>query len=367
MKSNKSSHTEVFECFVKIVRRNFYDADAVEKKFNPSVSAFRAKVSSVKNSFELYWNVFSPMLQRFGVSHTGVIPPKQTADEPNSNTVTDRLWDAGVFLNYDNKSSHLLVVMVRPFSDAQRQGIAAGQNVLKVGPGNEPGSFDLVLGDGRVGAVKYTISGECCLTATGVPGKFPETPYALDKVAVVELERFEVEPVKVFCSSVAASDAEDLIVDLRRNSGGYLDATSAFCGLFVGGELEIGEYANRQGRWIAKTSAPKTIERRPLALLVSSATASMAEIASYFLQQHKRALIVGTQTNGAVLSQRRFSLPDGGSFEIPVSDFVQSDGVRLEHVGVRPDLELSAGTVSSDTEVVKRAAEFLRSTHVIAK
>ncbi len=76
MKSNTVSFAEVFECFVKTVQRNFYDADAVEKTFNPLVSAYRTKVGSAQNSFELYWNVFSPMLQRFGVSHTSVSPSK---------------------------------------------------------------------------------------------------------------------------------------------------------------------------------------------------------------------------------------------------------------------------------------------------
>ncbi len=108
------------------------------------------------------------------------------------------------------------------------------------------------------------------------------------------------------------------------------------------------------------------IERRSLALLVSSATESAAEIASYFLQQQKRALIVGARTNGAVLFGELFSLPDGGSFRIPVADFVQADGVRLEHVGVRPDLELSASTVSSDTEIVKLAVDLLRSKRATA-
>ncbi len=156
------------------------------------------------------------------------------------------LWAAGVYLNYDNKTFHMLVVKVRPLSDAQRQGIAAGQNVLKVGPGKKPGSFHLLLGDSRDSAVEYTINGECCQTAAGVPGKSPVSPHTKDKVAVVELEQFEMESIKMFCKSVVASDAEDLIVGLRWNLGGYPDAISAFCGLFVGGELEIGEFASRK-------------------------------------------------------------------------------------------------------------------------
>jgi hypothetical protein len=55
-------------------------------------------------------------------------------------------------------------------------------------------------------------------------------------------------------------------------------------------------------------------------------------------QHEGRGTLIGRPTNGSVIPAEMFGLPDGGKMMIPVSDFVRSDGRRIEGAGVQPDI-----------------------------
>jgi carboxyl-terminal processing protease len=74
-------------------------------------------------------------------------------------------------------------------------------------------------------------------------------------------------------------------------------------------------------------------------VLVGPESASSAEVFAAALQHHRRAILVGKTTAGSVMTSRLFSLPDGGTLSLAVSEFVAPDGRRLEGVGVRPDVD----------------------------
>jgi carboxyl-terminal processing protease len=73
-------------------------------------------------------------------------------------------------------------------------------------------------------------------------------------------------------------------------------------------------------------------------VLIGPYTASAAEITAAAVQDHKRGKIIGRTTAGAVVPGQYFDLPDGGKMMIPVSDFVRSNGKRIESNGVEPDI-----------------------------
>jgi len=76
----------------------------------------------------------------------------------------------------------------------------------------------------------------------------------------------------------------------------------------------------------------------PLVVLIGPGSASAAEITAAAVQDHKRGKLIGRTTNGAVVPGQWFDLPDGGKMMIPVSDFVRSNGRRIEGFGVEPDI-----------------------------
>jgi carboxyl-terminal processing protease len=93
-------------------------------------------------------------------------------------------------------------------------------------------------------------------------------------------------------------------------------------------------------------------------VLVDHGTRSGKEILAHAFKTSKRAVLVGERTAGAVVGGRPYVLSDGSLLLIAVQD-VQVDGVRLEGVGVEPDVEVKWDIrfAAGDDPQLKRALE----------
>jgi carboxyl-terminal processing protease len=81
--------------------------------------------------------------------------------------------------------------------------------------------------------------------------------------------------------------------------------------------------------------------RGPVVLLTGARTASAAEVFAASLREAGRARVVGEPTCGCVLGIReRHPLPDGGVLDISEMDYHTAGGVRLEGLGLRPDVSV---------------------------
>jgi len=138
-----------------------------------------------------------------------------------------------------------------------------------------------------------------------------------------------------------------LIIDLRENSGGAVEAITRLLGHFFAEPFEVMEQ-----RWRDST-VQHTVEPRgkdgPYAgqviVLTDSESASASEITARVLQQHRGATVVGDRTMGAVVASRYYPLADEASgvsafFGATISSFdiLMTDGAHLEGVGVTPNV-----------------------------
>jgi C-terminal processing protease CtpA/Prc len=80
----------------------------------------------------------------------------------------------------------------------------------------------------------------------------------------------------------------------------------------------------------------------PVYVLTSKRTASAAELAADVLQSSGRAVIIGENTAGQMLSQKIFDVPGGFHLSLPVADYYSIKNGRIEGVGVKPDIEANA-------------------------
>jgi len=132
---------------------------------------------------------------------------------------------------------------------------------------------------------------------------------------------------------------DGLILDLR---GGWGGANPEYLSVFGCGPPTL-EMSNREGQINRIAKNPDNIVpveqqwRKPVTLLIDEGTRSGKEIFTYAFKKAGRGKVVGTRTAGAVLGGRPFLLSDGSLLVVAVSD-VRVDGVRLEGVGVEPDV-----------------------------
>ena len=122
--------------------------------------------------------------------------------------------------------------------------------------------------------------------------------------------------------------AENFILDLRGNGGGYLDQAIRVCDqLLQRGQLIVSQ-RGRQGRGfdqqaIAENGAG---ENFPLVVMIDRATASASEIVAGAIQDHDRGLIIGEPSFGKGLVQRIFPLQTGGALTLTIAQYFTPSG-----------------------------------------
>ena len=165
----------------------------------------------------------------------------------------------------------------------------------------------------------------------------PAVPYALmvgDRVGYIYLQQFNETATREVATSLqrlTREGARGVILDMRTNPGGILDEALATSNLFLPQGKELASQRGRQGpvqKYIAQERpvAP-TI---PLVVLVDGGSASASEIVAGALQDHDRAVIVGTTSFGKGLVQSVFPLEGGYALKMTTAKWFTPNGRTIQ-------------------------------------
>ena len=168
---------------------------------------------------------------------------------------------------------------------------------------------------------------------------------------------------------------KNLIIDLRNNPGGGIEAAFEFARHIIDSDMEVGyfvtnklDYSGYQPEIFKalpelqpkgtreftdelKTSpGVKLIFKKPhnpvfkgtIYVLTNGNTASTCEPLVYALKNRKIATIIGEKTRGGMLAASPFVVSGKYLLMLPIADFYTYDGVRLDRVGVKPDIEVNS-------------------------
>jgi carboxyl-terminal processing protease len=132
------------------------------------------------------------------------------------------------------------------------------------------------------------------------------------------------------------------IIDLRNNPGGLLNSAISVSNTF----LDSGEIVSTRGRnpddidhMDAKPGLDKT-KGVPVVVLINGGTASAAEIVSGALQDHHRAIIMGTQSFGKGSVQTILPLKNEGGLRLTTAEYFTPSGRSIQAKGITPDIEV---------------------------
>jgi len=135
------------------------------------------------------------------------------------------------------------------------------------------------------------------------------------------------------------AELKGLVVDLRNNPGGLLDQAVAVSDRFLPGNLTIVTTRGRDGRnTTEERSKDRDTEKAyPLVVLVNGGSASASEIVAGALQDHRRAVVMGTPTFGKGSVQTVIELEDGSGLKLTIARYYTPKGRSIQERGITPD------------------------------
>jgi carboxyl-terminal processing protease len=162
-----------------------------------------------------------------------------------------------------------------------------------------------------------------------------------------KMTTFEVSETYISSGMNKAKNFKTLILDLRGNGGGYVDALERLAGYFFDHDVKIADLKGRKEMKpiMAKTRGANAFKGE-LIVLVDSESGSASEIFARLVQLEKRGRVIGDRTAGSVMTAKHYDHQIGvGSIlyfgnSITVGDTIMTDGKSLERAGVMPDIIL---------------------------
>ena len=173
------------------------------------------------------------------------------------------------------------------------------------------------------------------IPVTSVDAKFIIEPKAgsqksKDKIGFVRVNKFGETTYKEFIAALAdlkAQGATSFIVDLRENSGGYMEQAIRMANEFLSrGELIVYSEGRAYPRYEATANGSGRFKDVPLVVLIDNFSASASEIFAGAMQDNDRATIVGRRSFGKGLVQQQMPFDDGSAVRLTVARYYTPSG-----------------------------------------
>lgn len=218
-----------------------------------------------------------------------------------------------------------------------------------------------VIHPGESEAVDVTIERGDILVPSVISRILPDEP----TIGYIQLSRFSGESAgEVETAVLALQDqgAESIILDLRGNGGGLLDAAVEIADQFVTEGDLLYQESKREGERIYEATAEAVDADVPLVVLVDRGSASASEILAGALQDLDRATLIGMQTFGKGSVQLVYDLSDGSSIHVTSARWFTPNRHQIDQQGLTPDIVVeptAEGAESGRDEILERAVGFI--------
>ncbi|MCH8504098.1 MAG: S41 family peptidase [Ectothiorhodospiraceae bacterium] len=262
------------------------------------------------------------------------------------------------------------VKVIAPIDDtpAQRAGIRAGDLIIRLDGKptrdmslneavsmmrGEPGT-DIVLTivrDGEDGPFDVTLTRDV-IRVTSVRSRMLEDGYGY-----VRISQFQSRTGSSLQDAVrklrqeAGGSLQGLVLDLRNNPGGVLQAAVSVSDAFLTeGEIVYTQGRLEQAQMRFSANPNDVLDGAPMVVLINGGSASASEIVAGALQDHRRAIIMGSESFGKGSVQSIVPLQNGGAVKLTTARYYTPSGRSIQAEGIVPDIKLDRLRVTRDED-----------------
>lgn len=308
---------------------------------------------TIENDQDHVWGAISGLAESFGDPYTTFLPPEENKEFEDE--VRGSFEGIGAELGVKDK----LLTIVAPLKNtpAEKAGLKSGDKIIEIdGKSTATLSSDeavkLIRGP-KGTSVALTIlrpgeksTREISVTRDKIDIPIIETENRGDGVFVIKFYSFSENSIRLFKEAIiefSRAKTNKLVIDLRGNPGGYLEAATRIASLFIeeGGIILKEDTMKGEKLKDYRSTGPKLFnENLKLVVLVDGGSASASEILAGALKSHKIATLVGEKTFGKGSVQELVKLTDDTSLKITVANWLTPDGISISKEGITPDVEV---------------------------
>lgn len=254
----------------------------------------------------------------------------------------------GVGIQFQLFNDTILVVAAVPGGPSDKLGIRAGDKIITI-------NGEVAYGDkvnnafvmerlrgtkgskvtveiqrkGNKGLIDYTI------VRDKIPINSVDATFMIqDSIGYIKLTRFartSLIEVKESIAQLKHQGMKDLILDLRNNSGGFLDIAIDLSDEFLSaGELIVYTEGLRSPRRDFRATSKGGFEKGKLIVMINEGSASASEIVSGAIQDWDRGIVLGRRSFGKGLVQGRFNLPDSSEVRLTTARYYTPSGRSIQ-------------------------------------
>ena len=297
----------------------------------------RQYVDTLPNS-ELMTRTARGLVKELQDPYTELFSPRES--EEFGRATGGRYGGTGMLLE-EEEDKVVIVQRVFPNTPADDAGVLDGDRIVAIGDTATTGWGLAKVSDrlrGTPGSKvivtfsRLGVSSPIRFTFTRREVHVPAVPFSttLNGVGYIPLQTFNenaAEEVQTAVNSLVAGGARGLVLDMRDNGGGIVEQALAISTLFLNdGQDIVSVRARGIPDEISRASGPHAAIGVPLVVLTNGGTASASEIVAGALQDHDRALVLGTTTYGKGLVQSLYSLDGGYSLKLTTGKWFTPSG-----------------------------------------
>ncbi|MBI2601991.1 MAG: S41 family peptidase [Deltaproteobacteria bacterium] len=275
-----------------------------------------------------------------------------------------QIGGVGIIVKVDK--DHLIIVSAIPDKPAHRAGIKDGDEIVKINdiPLEKIGPDSVEVMRGPPGtSLKLTVRRkdqekllEFTMTREVITISAVNTYQLSEGVFHVQITAFQENTAETLLKFLQEhkGKVKGIVFDLRDNPGGLLEEAVKIADLFIESGLIVSTVGRHKDR-IEREFAHKqnSFLDFPMILLINGGSASASEIVAGALQDHQRALIMGTTSFGKGSVQTLIGLPDGSGLKMTVATYYTPLDRSIQARGIQPDIVLNSRVLSPDQAAKK--------------